>query len=359
MAATTPVTQFVPLVPKEGMSWAYRPVGISASFQQALSIARACCMPGTITSRCPSDLSTDIEGYAPLPTAIANCNSITMMQSARLAHEQGYIEPVLVGDIASIERNAHALAWDLNGLRRIPARDDVEAAGISVALARQREVASIMKGDLPTQTLLRAVLSRKDGIRNGSLLSHVFHMSTPKQQNALCVTDAVINVLPSLAEKVDIARNAVWLLHALGNSRPRIAVLSGTEKATTSMPSSIDAANLTRLAQRGEIPGAIVDGPVAFDIAVSAQAAASKGYKSSVSGQADILLVPNLEAGNILFKAMVHFLGATAAGIVLGAQVPIMLTSRSDPPQARMASAALAARYCQFGAGPDAVPVPG
>lgn len=300
-------------------------------------------MPGKIVSRCPADLSRTARNAPPLPTAIAACNSMQALQSARLAYDRELIEPVFVGDLPAIKRNARALAWDLKGFRCIGAADAAAAAAIAVGLARAREVGAIMKADLHTHVLLRAVLSKSRGIRCGRRLSHVFHISTPENAHAFCITDAVVNVLPTLAEKLDIARNAVALMHGLGNREPRLAVLSGSEKAIASMPSSIEAAQLAQLAERGEIPDAVVDGPIAFDVAMSAKAAALKGYKSSVSGQADVLLVPNLEAGNILFKSMVHFLSATAAGVVLGARVPIMLTSRSDPPEARLASAALAA----------------
>lgn len=268
------------------------------------------------------------------------------MNSAYLAYQQGLIEPVLIGDVSNIAVHARTLAWDISGIRQVPTRSATEAARVAVSLAKSSEVAGLMKGDIATDVLLRAVIDKENGILCGSRLSHVFHLSVPGQSSAVCVTDAVINVLPGLTEKLAIARNAVSLLHALGIATPRVAVLSGTEKANSAMPSSVEAKQLSQLAAQGEIAGALVDGPVALDIAVSANAAALKGYKSDVSGQADILLVPSVEAGNILFKAMVHYLGATAAGLVLGATVPVMLTSRSDPEEARVASAALASVYC-------------
>lgn len=303
-------------------------------------------MHGHITSRCPSDLLSIAGRHNAIRTAIVNCSSLQTMNSAYLACQQGLLEPVLIGDKCSIERHAKTLAWDISAIRQVPSDSDSAAARIAVSLARSSEVSGLMKGDIATDVLLRAVIDKHNGILCGSRLSHVFHLSVPEQASAVCVTDAVINVLPGLAEKLAIARNAVSLLHALEIALPRVAVLSGTEKANSSMPSSIEAEQLAKLAAQGEIKGALLDGPVAMDIAVSANAAALKGYKSDVSGQADVLLVPSVEAGNILFKAMVHYLGATAAGLVLGATAPIMLTSRSDPPEARVASAALASIYC-------------
>ena len=204
-----------------------------------------------------------------------------------------------------------------------------------------------MKGHLHTGTLMRAVLNREKGLRTEHCLSHVFHMTLPGGDMPLCITDAAINVLPNIEQKLHIARNAIELLHALGNSNPKVALLSGSEVVTPSMPSSVEAAEIAKRASSIGWDDAIVDGPLAFDLAVSPQAAAAKGITSPVAGEADVILVPNLETGNALFKLMVHFMSATAAGIVLGAKVPLVLTSRADPAAAGLASAALAAIVSQ------------
>jgi phosphotransacetylase len=264
------------------------------------------------------------------------------MESAKEAFEKNLIEPVLVGDIPVINAIAKTLGWDISALRVIAAHGEVAAAETSVALARSSEVSSLMKGNLHTDNLLRAVIHRDTGLRTGSRLSHVFHMTLPGSDNAICITDAAINVLPTVNVKLDIARNVTALMHALGNKAPKIALLSATEVATASVPSSMDAEAIMKEVQNGAVPGAIVDGPFAFDIAVSPAAAKIKGIESPVAGCADVLLVPNIEAGNVLFKQMVYFMSAAAAGIVMGAKVPIVLTSRADPVAARLASAALA-----------------
>jgi phosphate acetyltransferase len=291
---------------------------------------------------CPQYLLDKASALTPAPTAIVNAGAQLPMESAKEAFEKNLIEPVLVGDIAVINAIAKTLGWDISALRVIAAHGEVAAAETSVALARSSEVSSLMKGNLHTDNLLRAVIHRDTGLRTGSRLSHVFHMTLPGSDNAICITDAAINVLPTVNVKLDIARNVTALMHALGNNAPKIALLSATEVATASVPSSMDAEAIMKEAQNGAVPGAIVDGPFAFDIAVSPAAAKIKGIKSPVAGCADVLLVPNIEAGNVLFKQMVYFMSAAAAGIVMGAKVPIVLTSRADPVAARLASAALA-----------------
>lgn len=291
---------------------------------------------------CPQYLLDKASALAPAPTAIVNAGAQLPMESAKEAFEKGLIEPVLVGDVAVINAIAKTLAWDISELRVVAADGEVAAAQTSVALARGGEVNSLMKGNLHTDNLLRAVINRDTGLRTGTRLSHVFHMTLPGSDAAICITDAAINVLPPVSVKLDIARNVTALMHALGNKEPKIAVLSATEVATESVPSSMEAAEIVKEAQNGAVPGAIVDGPFAFDNAVSSEAAKIKGINSPVAGCADVLLVPNIEAGNVLFKQMVYFMSAAAAGIVMGAKVPIVLTSRADPVAARLASAALA-----------------
>ncbi len=307
-------------------------------------------MLSAVPVECPPALLTRARQYAPLGVAIANATTPLAIQSAHDAHRLGFVEPVFVGRPADIQRAADDIGWNIEEHRIEAASGEAQAAVVATKLAANGEVGAIMKGQMHTATLMRAVIDRDAGLRGGRLMSHVFHMTLPGNDKALCITDAVLNVLPSVPQKVQIAKNAVALLHALGYTMPKVAVLSATETPSTAMPSSVEAAEVERLAERGAIPNAIVEGPLAFDLAVSEEAARIKGVNSPVAGKADVLLVPNIETGNALFKMMVNFMSAAAAGIVLGAKVPIVLTSRSDPVAARLASLALAAIYVQSGA---------
>jgi len=295
--------------------------------------------------QCPEYLLEKAKQIPSTSTAVVNAGTQVAMQSAKLAYQHSLIKPVLVGDSISISRIAKEIDWNIDYIRIIDANNETEAAKIAVSLARENEVASLMKGNIHTDELLKAVLDKDLGLRTGSRLSHVFHMTAPGSNQPLCISDAVVNVLPSVATKLDIARNATQLFHALGNTEPKIAVLSATETATPSMPSSMEAAEVVSAARAGEVSGAIVDGPFAFDNAVSPAAARLKGVAGPVAGNADLLLVPNIETGNALFKLMVYFMSAAAAGVVLGAKVPIILTSRADPAEARLAATALASIY--------------
>ena len=306
---------------------------------------------------CPARLLAQARQHPRVTTAVINPINEISLASARMAQDQGLIEPILVGDIDTMRRQAEAMGWLLDNVRLVQAGDETEAARLGVALVSEGKAHSIMKGHVHTDILLRAVLGRAAGLRTDSRLSHVFYMTVPGSDQALCITDAVINVQPSVLDKLHIARNAIEFMHALGNPEPRVALLSGTEEVSKSMPSSQDAAELVKLAAMGALPGAVVEGPLAFDNAVSLEAAAIKGITGKVPGHADILLVPNLESGNFLFKQMVYFMGATAAGLVLGARVPIILTSRADPPEARLASCALASLYCAHRSAQTLVPV--
>ena len=294
---------------------------------------------------CPPYLLAQAAQLAPTATAVVNAGSEVVMSSAQIAFEQGLIEPVLVGHQHHIQAHAKTLHWDISELRIVATDNEQSAAQAAVALARGSEVGALMKGDIHTDQLLRAVLDKSAGLRTGSRLSHVFHMSVAGSDAALCITDAVINVLPSLATQLDIARNVTQFMHAIGVPQPKIAVLSASEVATPAMPSSMQAAQLVSAAEAGEVTGALLGGPFAFDNAVSAQAAKLKNIHHPVAGNADVLLVPNIETGNALFKQMVYFMGAAAAGVVLGASVPIVLTSRADPAAARLAATALANIY--------------
>ena len=294
---------------------------------------------------CPQRLLDRAKKCATPATAIVNAGTMLAMQSAKLAADNGLLDPVLVGDRDDIGEIAIDLNWDVAGIRIVDAKNAIAAAEVAVSLARNGEVASLMKGDVHTDDLLRAVLNKAHGLRTNSRLSHVFHMTKPGSDDAICITDAVINVQPTVDVKLDIARNAVGLLHALGNTQPNVAVLSATEVASSAMPSSVEAEEVAKQAAGGAVENALVYGPLAFDNAVSPEAAKLKGIDSPVAGYADILLVPNIETGNALFKQMVYYMSAAAAGVVLGASVPIVLTSRADPPAARLAGAALASIY--------------
>ena len=231
---------------------------------------------------------------APLRTAVANAGNQVAMESVKLAVDEGILEPVLIGNISDIQNIAKSMQWDLSGVQLLAAANDVDAAQQAALLAGNHEVAAIMKGHVHTDDLMRAVLSTAAKLRTDRRLSHVFHMTVPGEDRPLCISDAVINVLPSVADKIDITKNAIGLMHALGNSNPAIALLSATETANESMPSSMEAAEITALAETGSIPGARIAGPLSFDIAVSADAARIKGVSNAVAGDADVLLVPEV-----------------------------------------------------------------
>jgi len=291
---------------------------------------------------CPSALLDKARAAKPAATAIAGADGRVALESARRATEAGLIEPHLVGDPAAIAGVAREIGWDTAGLRVEAAADENDAARRAVALARGGEVAALMKGQVHTDALMRAVVNREAGLRTGRRISHVFHLTIPGRAGSLSITDAAVNVAPDTEAKLDLLRNALDLLQALGNATPKVAVLSATETPIPAMPSSQDAAEVVARA-RSEVPGLAIDGPLALDVAVSPAAVAIKGLDSPVAGQAELLLVPNIETGNALFKALVCYCSATAAGLVVGASVPIVLTSRADPPEARLAATALAA----------------
>jgi phosphotransacetylase len=230
----------------------------------------------------------------------------------------------------------------LDGIEVVDAEHSHAAAATAVRLAREGKVAAIMKGSLHTDELLHAVLDRECGLRTERRVSHAFLMDVPKYPRPLLITDAAVNIAPTLADKADILQNALDLMHRLGYEAPRVAILSAVETVNPAIGSTIEAAALCKMVDRGQITGGIVDGPLAFDNAVNAEAARIKGIVSPVAGRADVLLVPDLESGNMLYKQLVYLAGADAAGVVLGARVPVILTSRADSLRIRLASCALA-----------------
>jgi phosphate acetyltransferase len=278
-----------------------------------------------------------------LVVAVAYPCSNDALAAALSARGGGMIEPVLVGPRARIQACADALKLSLSGLRLVESSDDpVAASRAAVALATNGEVEALMKGSQHTDELLTCVVAHESGLRTSRRISHVFWFDLPAYHKPLMVTDAVVNITPAVSEKADILRNSIDLAHALGVPSPKIALLSAVEIVNPALSSSVDAAVLCKMADRGQIRGAIIDGPLAFDNAVSSVAAATKGLSSSVAGDPDILLVPNLEVGNILYKSLVYMGGGECAGVILGARIPIILTSRADSQRARIASCALA-----------------
>ena len=291
----------------------------------------------------PPYLLDRIEGMDRVRMAIAGADHPIALKSARQGADAGLIDPVLVGDADVIRAAARDIDWDIASFAIVDAVGEEKAPAAAVALAKSGEVTSLMKGHVHTDALMKAVVNREHGLRTSRRLSHIFHMTVPGNDRVLMITDAAVNVQPDTDTKIDITNNAIAMAHALGNPNPRVALLSGTESVLPAMPSSVDAAKVVKRANAGEVKNAIVDGPFAFDNALSKKAAALKGMDGPVAGQADILVVPNIETGNGLFKMMVYFMSGLAAGLVMGAVVPIVLTSRADPPEARFAATAIAA----------------
>lgn len=278
----------------------------------------------------------------PLKTAIVHpCDELSLA-GALEARRQGLIDPVLVGPALKIRNAAAAAGLSIDGIELVDVPHSHAAAARAVELARTGAVRSLMKGALHTDELMAAVVDATCGLRTGRRMSHVFALDVPTYPKPLLITDAAINIEPDLDAKRDIVQNAIDLAHALGIAAPKVAILSAVETVYPKIRSTIDAAALCKMVDRGQITGGIVDGPLAFDNAVSRAAASAKAIVSPVAGDADILVVPDLEAGNMLAKQLIYLSGAESAGIVLGARVPIVLTSRSDSVLSRLASCALA-----------------
>ena len=281
-------------------------------------------------------------GMAPLRTAVVYPVDAAALGAAVEAAKLGLIVPVLVGPAHKINAAAAAGGFELAGIEIVDAEHSEAAAEAAAAMAGDGKVEALMKGTLHTDELMRAVLKPEARLRTDRRMSHVFAIDAPGYPRPLFITDAALNLTPDLADKRDIVQNAIDLAHALGIMRPRVAVLCAVETVNPAMPSTLDAAALCKMAERGQITGAVLDGPLAFDNAVSAEAALIKGIISPVAGHADILLVPDVEAGNMLAKQLEYLAGAQMAGIVLGARVPVILTSRADPTLARLGSCAIA-----------------
>jgi len=284
-------------------------------------------------------------GLPPVPTAVVHPCDETSLGGAIEAAEAGIIRPLLVGPTPKIRAVAETLRLDLGQFEIVDAPHSHAAAEKGVELVRLDKAELLMKGSLHTDELLAEVVRKDTGLRTERRISHVFCMDVPAYHKPLFITDAAVNIFPSLEDKVDIVKNAIELAQALGIKEPKIAILSAVETVNPKIPSTIDAAALCKMAGRQQITGGVLDGPLAFDNAISRDAAEIKHIKSEVCGEADILLVPDLEAGNMLVKELSYLADADSAGIVLGARVPIILTSRADNVRARMASCAVAALY--------------
>lgn len=280
-----------------------------------------------------------------LPTAVVHPCDASSLEAALQVRDLGLIEPVLVGPRARITETADASGLDLSGIEVLDTAHSHASAEVAVGLVRDGRVRALMKGALHTDEVMSAVVAKSNGLRTERRMSHVYVMDVPTYAKPLLITDAAINITPDLQTKADIVQNAIDLAHAIGIERPKVALLSAVETITPRLQSTVEAGALCKMADRGQITGGILDGPLAFDNAISMQAVATKGIKSPVAGQADVLVAPDLEAGNMIAKQLMYLAGAEAAGLVLGAQVPIILTSRADDSRTRVASAAIAVLF--------------
>jgi phosphate acetyltransferase len=286
------------------------------------------------------------QAVPPTPTIVAHPCDETSLRGAVDSAAAGIIRPVLVGPEKKISETASKYGLDISGFEIVNVSHSEEAAAKSVELIHAAKGEMLMKGSLHTDELMRSVTAKVGGLRTDRRISHVFVMDVPAYAETLFVTDAAINIFPDLDAKRDIIQNAIDLYTQAGFGKsPRVAILSAVETVTSKIPSTIEAAALCKMADRGQITGGVLDGPLAFDNAIDVEAARIKGIKSEVAGRAQILLVPDLEAGNMLAKNLAYFAKADGAGIVLGARVPVVLTSRADSARARLASCAVAALY--------------
>ena len=293
-------------------------------------------------ARCPRSLLKRAASAEPVTTAIIGAGHPLALKSAREAQNAGIIQPLLVGDAKAIGQAAKDIDWDIEDLQIVEAASEERSAKEGAALARSGAVQMVMKGHIHSDTFMRPLLAKDTGIRGKQRLSHVFHMTLPDTDEAIMLTDCAVNVAPNIPTRLAIIENAVALAHKLGQQRPRVALLGASETVSDAMPVTGQCQEITAHFGATNLQ-ADVFGPLAFDNIVSVAAARMKGIEHPVAGNADIVVVPTIEAGNALFKMMVYFMSACAGGIVLGGSVPVLLTSRADPPAARLASAALGA----------------
>ena len=282
------------------------------------------------------------KGLEPIPTAVAHPCEASALAGADEAADEGLIKAILCGPAAKIRAVAKEAKVKLGDVEIIDTPHSHEAAARAVQLVREGKAELLMKGSLHTDELLGAVVSREAGLRTARRMSHVFLMDVPTYHKPIIVTDAAINIAPALEDKVDICQNAIDIAHVMGVKKPKVAILAAVETVTSKMPATIDAAALCKMSDRKQITGGVLDGPLAFDNAISGEAAKIKDIQSQVAGDPDILLVPDLESGNMVAKLLAYLANAESAGLVLGARVPIILTSRADGVRSRIASCAVA-----------------
>jgi phosphotransacetylase/acyl dehydratase len=281
----------------------------------------------------------------PMATAVVIPEDAHSLGGALLAMREGMIAPVLIGQPDRIKRAAEAIEANISMLPIVDVEDHAEAAKRAIDMVNARELRAVMKGNIHSDELLGQVVKRDDGLRGSRRISHVFVIDAPTRHNLLFISDAAINIAPDLATKVDIVQNAIDLALACGLDKPKVGILAAVETVNVNMPSTLEAAALAKMADRGQIKGGLVDGPLAMDNAVDVEAARTKGIVSSVAGHADVLIVPNIEAGNMLAKQLTFVARAETAGLVVGAKAPVILTSRADNDKARLASCAVAQLY--------------
>jgi phosphate acetyltransferase len=290
---------------------------------------------------CPNNLLKAAKDKKNIVAAIVNAGKPLPMHSAMEAVKKNLIIPIFIGDKKEINRCAAQLNWDISKFEIVHEPAENNTAPIAAKLASENEVRIIVKGHIHTDILMKEVLKRNYALIGKKRLSHVWHMTIEKDDSPLIITDGVLNVMPNIKTKMHILKNSINFANRIGITRPKVSVLSATEEVLDSVPSSVEAKEITKLAKEENL-NADVFGPLAFDNSISKKSAVIKGIKNEVAGQADILLVPSVETGNALVKMMIYFMGACAAGVVIGGKVPVVITSRSDEAQARMASIAAA-----------------
>ena len=290
---------------------------------------------------CPNNLIDRAKKIGSVNAVIVNAGEILPMESAHKAVQNNMINPIFIGNETEIKKHAQKLNWDISKYEIIDEKDENSTASMAAKLAGEGKVKIIVKGHIHTEVLIKAILKRRLNLIGKKRLSHVWHMTLDADDKPFIITDGVLNVLPKLEVKMHILRNAVNFANKIGIARPKVSVLSATEEILKSVPSSIEAQAITKRAKEENI-NADIFGPLAFDNSVSKKAAVIKKIKNEVAGSANILLVPNVETGNALVKMMIYFLGACAAGVVIGGKVPVVITSRADEPEARLASIAAA-----------------
>ena len=290
---------------------------------------------------CPNNLINRAKKIGSVNAVIVNAGEILPMVSAHKAVQNNLINPIFIGNETEIKKHAQKLNWDISKYEIIDEKDENSTASMAAKLAGEGKVKIIVKGHIHTEVLIKAILKRRLNLIGKKRLSHVWHMTLDADDKPFIITDGVLNVLPKLEVKMHILRNAVNFANKIGIARPKVSVLSATEEILKSVPSSIEAQTITKRAKEENI-NADIFGPLAFDNSVSKKAAVIKKIKNEVAGSANILLVPNVETGNALVKMMIYFMGACAAGVVIGGKTPVVITSRADEPEARLASIAAA-----------------